>query len=102
MGGAAVVGGGTGRKGPSEGQGRSLAGRTGSQEFVGQRVTPSLAAAMNASTISQSDKKPGVLDHLSEGMSQLVAVPQLMLVPILLDLYLQLYIVWSFAQEYDP
>lgn len=40
------------------------------------------------SIISRAEKQPGVLYHLSEGMSLLISLPQLILIPVLLDLYL--------------
>jgi hypothetical protein len=42
------------------------------------------------SSITQTEKQPGLLDHLSAGMSILLAFPHLMLIPILIDLYLLL------------
>src|SRR5688500_13350513 len=42
------------------------------------------------SSITQTGKQPGLLDHLSEGMSLLLAVPRLMVVAILVDLSLLL------------
>ena len=39
-------------------------------------------------TVSQTNRPPGILEHLSDGMSHVLAYPQLVLVPVLLDLYL--------------
>ncbi len=42
------------------------------------------------SSLTDTQRKPGLLDHLSEGMSLVMSAPQLLLVPILVDLYLLL------------
>ena len=43
---------------------------------------------LERTTISQPDRPPGILEHLSEGMSLVLAFPQLIAIPVLLDLYL--------------
>jgi hypothetical protein len=45
---------------------------------------------LEQTTISQPDRPPGILEHLSEGMSLVLAFPKLVAVPVLLDLYLLL------------
>jgi hypothetical protein len=39
-------------------------------------------------TVSQPNRPPGILEHVSDGMSDVLAYPQLVLIPVLLDLYL--------------
>ncbi len=41
-------------------------------------------------SVSKTDPRPGILDHLSDGMSLVLAVPILALIPILLDALLWL------------
>ncbi|HYP62023.1 MAG TPA: hypothetical protein VEQ36_16470 [Thermomicrobiales bacterium] len=43
---------------------------------------------LERTTISQPDRPPGILEHLSEGMSLVLAFPQLIAIPVLLDIYL--------------
>src|SRR6185312_16164298 len=43
---------------------------------------------LERTTISQPNRPPGILEHLSEGMSLVLALPQLVALPLLLDLYL--------------
>jgi hypothetical protein len=43
---------------------------------------------LERTTISQPDRPPGILEHLSEGMSLVLAFPQLIAIPLLLDIYL--------------
>src|SRR6476659_2902465 len=43
---------------------------------------------LERTTISQPDRPPGILEHLSEGMSFVLAFPQLIAIPVLLDIYL--------------
>ena len=45
---------------------------------------------LEQTTITQPDRPPGILEHLSEGMSLVLVFPQLVAIPILLDLYLLL------------
>ena len=45
---------------------------------------------LERTTISQPNRPPGILEHLSEGMSLVLALPQLVALPLLLDLYLLL------------
>jgi hypothetical protein len=45
---------------------------------------------LERTTISQPNRPPGILEHLSEGMSLALALPQLVALPLLLDLYLLL------------
>jgi len=43
---------------------------------------------LERTTISQPNRPPGILEHLSEGMSLVLAFPQLIAIPVLLDFYL--------------
>ena len=43
---------------------------------------------LERTTITQPNRPPGILEHLSEGMSLVLAFPQLIAIPVLLDFYL--------------